>query len=418
MDLARPLGGAAVRNLGDLTVDDLTFGAALRSLHELAPSDVPDSISSVARRMGASDVSLFLIDFEQSTFFPVPTRGLSVDTPVAVASEGTQEGRAFFQRRLVESVVEGMTRVCVPIIEGSDCTGVLAFTMASPLDDSASRRCEELGMLAGAAISIAARYTDLFNLVRRRRAMSLPASIQWDLLPPLRLKTPESTSNGVLEPAYDVGGDCFDHAVNGNCVDVAIMDAMGHGLRSSVVSSLAVGSYRHDRREGQPLAVTHERLDKVLSDNFGGERFVTGQLAKLDVQSGRLSWINAGHPLPLHVRGDRVLAPLTCHPSLPWGLGSRLREEAEVELHSGDSVVFYTDGVIEGRGPSGEAFGIDRFVDLIERASAARQPADVILRTAINGVLEFQERRLRDDATIVWLTWEPRTAQPQVVSDR
>jgi serine phosphatase RsbU (regulator of sigma subunit) len=69
-------------------------------------------------------------------------------------------------------------------------------------------------------------------------------------------------------------------------------------------------------------------------------------------------------------------------------------------------VVFYTDGVIDGRGSSGESFGIERFVDLIERASAASEPADVIIRNAINGVLEFQHRRLRDDATIVWLNWD------------
>jgi serine phosphatase RsbU (regulator of sigma subunit) len=387
-------------------MNDLDFGPALRSLHELAPSDITDSLSSVARRMGAYDMTTYLIDFEQSTLFPVPDRGVHVDSPIGVTTEGTSEGQAFLERRLVATAAGDTTRVCVPIIEGCDCTGVLAFTLTSSLDDGLGRRCEELGMLVGAAISIAARYTDLFNLVRRRRAMSLPASIQWDLLPPLRLKTPEASSNGLLEPAYDVGGDCFDHAVNGLYVDVAIMDAMGHGLTSSILSSLAVESYRHDRREGQPLAVTHDRLDKVLAENFGGGQFVTGQLAKLDVQSGHLNWINAGHPLPLHVRGGRVLTSLACKPSLPWGLGGQLREEAETVLQPGDSVVFYTDGVIEGRAPSGESFGIDRFVGLIEQASAAREPGDVILRTAINGVLEFQDRRLRDDATIVWLTWE------------
>jgi serine phosphatase RsbU (regulator of sigma subunit) len=322
-----------------------------------------------------------------------------------VATEGTPEGRSFRGRELIETSVDDTTRMCVPIIEGSDCTGVLSFTVADAPDDAARRIYEELGMLAGVAISIAARYTDLFNVVRRRRAMSLPASIQWDLLPPLRLKTPEASSIGVLEPAYDVGGDCFDHAVNGSSLDMAIMDAMGHGLESSIVSSLAIESYRHDRREGQPLAVIHRRLDQVLADNFAGERFVTGQLAKLDVQSGRLTWLNAGHPLPLHVRGDRVIATLDCPPSLPWGLSGRLRHEAEVWLQPGDSVVFYTDGVIEGRGPSGEFFGIERFVDLIERSSSARLPSDVILRSAIGGVLDFQDHRLRDDATIVWLTW-------------
>ena len=64
---------------------------------------------------------------------------------------------------------------------------------------------------------------------------------------------PQVSSSGMLEPAYDVGGDCFDHSANGFAVDVAIMDAMGHGLGSRLISSLAVGSYRHDRREGQPL---------------------------------------------------------------------------------------------------------------------------------------------------------------------
>ena len=60
--------------------------------------------------------------------------------------------------------------MCVPILEGSDCTGVLTFTMAGDLDEDTCRRSEELGMLAGAAIAIAARYTDQFNLsVRARR---------------------------------------------------------------------------------------------------------------------------------------------------------------------------------------------------------------------------------------------------------
>ena len=387
-------------------MEDFEFGPTLRALHELAPSDLLDSLSRLAGRMGAHDLTAYLVDFEQTTLFPISDRGVHLDPLVGVPTQGTLEGQSFIERQLFTLPVGDLTRVCVPILEGSDCTGVIAFTLAGRIDDEIRERSEELGMLVGAAIAITARYTDLFNSVRRRRAMSLPASIQWDLLPPLRLKTPEAVSTGVLEPAYDVGGDCFDHAINGYVIDVAIMDAMGHGLNSSIVSSLAVESYRHDRREGQPLSVVHDQIDKVLAENFGGQRFVTGQLAKLNVQTGRLIWTNAGHPRPLHVRAGHVLGSLPCRPSLPWGLGGRLQEEAEEELEPTDSVVFYTDGVIEGRSPSGEAFGLDRFVDLIEQASADRLPSDVILRTAINGVLDYQDRRLRDDATIVWLTWE------------
>ncbi len=387
-------------------MDSPEFGPALRALYQLAPSDIADSLAQLAGTVGAYDTTIFLIDFEQSTLFPVPDRGAHVDSPIGVTTDGTLEGQSFVERRLASRASSGATRVCVPVLEGSDCTGVLAFTVMGDLDPDTRRHGEELGMLVGAAIAVAARYTDLFNLVRRRKAMSLPASIQWDLLPPLQLHTPEATSSGVLEPAYDVGGDCFDHAVNGFVIDVAIMDAMGHGLDSSIVSSLAIGSYRHDRREGQPLEVIHDRLDEVLAGRFGGDRFVTGQIARLDVQSGQLTWTNAGHPLPLHVRNGRVVGTLACRPSLPWGLRGRLAERAVETLEPGDSVVFYTDGVIEGRSPGGEPFGIDRFVDTIERAAASPIPSDVILRTAINGVLDYQDRRLRDDATIVWLSWE------------
>ncbi len=384
------------------------LGPTLRALRDLAPSDITDSLVRLVRRVGAYDITLYLIDFEQSTLVPIPDRTAHVDSPIGVSTQGTLEGTAFVERRLASETHGAATRVCVPIVEGSDYTGVLAFRVAGDLDAEVHERSEDLGMVAGAAIAVAARYTDLFNLVRRRKAMSLQASIQWDLLPPLRLKTPTATSSGVLEPAYDVGGDFFDHAVNGPTLDVAIMDAMGHGLHSSIVSSLAAGSYRHDRREGQPLSVIHRQLDRVIADNFHGEDFVTGQLARLDLASGHLSWINAGHPRPLHVRNGKVVSTLPCSPSLPWGLGSPLAQEAAVGLRPGDSVVFYSDGVVEGRlRAGGESFGTDRLISIIEDAAASSIPTDAILRLAIKAVLDYQDHRLRDDATILWLTWAP-----------
>jgi serine phosphatase RsbU (regulator of sigma subunit) len=261
-------------------------------------------------------------------------------------------------------------------------------------------------------IAVTARQTDLFNLVRRRRSMSLPASLQWDLLPPLRIDAPEGYSTGLLEPAYDVGGDSFDHAVNGFTLDVAIMDAMGHGLDSSLTAALAVGSYRHDRREGQPLSVIHRRLDAALAARFAGRSFVTGQLAQLDLRTGVLTWVNAGHPRPLLVRHGRFVDALSCRPSLPWGIGSELAEQAEEQLQPGDVVVFYSDGVVEGRSAEDALFGLDRFITGIERAVASSVSADLVLRRIIHDVLSHQDDRLRDDATILWMEWGPPDRAP------
>ena len=350
------------------------FGEVLRDVRNLAPSAVLDALFAMAQKAGAVDVVIYLVDFEQVVLTPLPTRSAHVDLPVTLPVAASRAGLAFMERRLVCDPLPEGTRVWVPVWEGSDCTGVLALTLGEELDDETRARCEELGLLAGCAIAVAARYTDLYNLVRRRKAMSLPAGMQWDLLPPLLLCTPEVTSAAVLEPAYDVGGDCLDHAINGLDLDVAILDAMGHGLSSSVASALVMGSYRHDRREGQALATIHRRLDEVVAQELKGEVFVTGQIGRLAVQTGQFAWINAGHPPPLLVRNGRVAKELACRPSLPWGLGGPLEEEAGEQLQRGDAILLYTDGVIEGRSPGGEPFGLDRLVAMVETAARAPSP--------------------------------------------
>jgi serine phosphatase RsbU (regulator of sigma subunit) len=388
-------------------VETPEFSRALLALEELSPSDITDTLLRLARRAGALEVVAYLVDFEQTVLFPVPDRAMHPDAPEGIAVAGTPAGTCFAERRPVTGDDDQGTRVWVPILEGSECTGVLALILGAGVTDETLEQCRQLGLLAGAVIAITARQTDLFNLVRRRKAMSLPASLQWDLLPPLRIDTPEAYSSGVLEPAYDVGGDSFDHAVNGFSLDVAIMDAMGHGLDSSLTSALAVGSYRHDRREGQSLPVIHQRLDAALAERFGGTTFVTGQLAQLDLRRGLLTWVNAGHPRPLLIRHGRFVDVLACRPSRPWGVGSPLVEQAEEQLHPGDVVVFYSDGVVEGRSADDSLFGLDRFISGIERAVASAVSADLILRRTIRDVMAHQENELRDDATIVWLSWDP-----------
>jgi serine phosphatase RsbU (regulator of sigma subunit) len=249
--------------------------------------------------------------------------------------------------------------------------------------------------------------SDTFNLHRRRKAMTLAASLQWDLLPPLVFKSPPVTVAGILEPAYEVGGDCFDYAINWPVLDVALMDSMGHGLNSAILAGLAMGCYRHDRRHGRTLAVMHQELDATVRDHCGGTEFVTGQLAELNVETGELQWTNAGHPLPLHIRGGQVIGDLRCAPTLPWGLGpaGSRPSVADVSLEPGDSVLFYTDGAIEGRASSGGGFGLDHLVDVVGQTASDQLAAEEIVRRIGRAVLEHHSERLDDDATLVIVHW-------------
>jgi hypothetical protein len=109
----------------------------------------------------------------------------------------------------------------------------------------------------------------------------------------------------ILEPAYDVAGDSFDYAINDNIVHLTVIDAMGHGLNAAILATLAISVYRHARRAGVGLAELHGLIDAAVDQQFGPDQFVTAQMVRLDIATGRLQWVNAGHPAPLLIRGHR-----------------------------------------------------------------------------------------------------------------
>jgi serine phosphatase RsbU (regulator of sigma subunit) len=209
---------------------------------------------------------------------------------------------------------------------------------------------------------------------------------------------------GMVEPAYDVAGDSFDYAVNGSVAHLAIFDAMGHGLEASRMATLAVAGYRHGRRHGMGLVETFMTIDEAVARSFGDEHFVTGQLASLDLASGRLAVAGGGHPRPLLLRGTAVVGELAGEVCTPMGLG-RPPVVAETQLERGDRVVFYTDGVTEARSPAGEEFGLARLGDLLGRAAAAQEVPAETMRRLTHSVLAHEAARLRDDATLMMVGW-------------
>src|SRR5205085_6098544 len=238
------------------------LGQALRTAHGADPASVPNVLAKIASGLGATDVVVYLDDFAQQTLEPLPTRMTHADLPRSEEVASTMAGRAFVGPGPVIAERSDSHRVWVPIIEGSDRTGVLAVTVPEASDEVVTA-CEELGLLTGYLIATHARSTDLYNLHRRRRALSLAASMQWDLLPPLVLKTNRMSVAGLLEPAYEVGGDCFDYALNDTVFDLGMFDPVGHGVRSALIAALCVGSYRHDRRESGGLQQMHASLERA-----------------------------------------------------------------------------------------------------------------------------------------------------------
>ncbi len=384
----------------------IDYGSALRAARDANTATTPQILAHAAAAIGATDLVVYLIDFGQTLLEPLPDHSAHASVPTTETVATTMAGRAFVDQQVTTADRDDGVRVWVPIVEGSDPTGVLAFTLPA-VNDEILRSCEELGMFAGYLIVAHARTTDLYNLYRRRRSMSLAASMQWDLLPPLVLKAGVVTIAGLVEPAYDVGGDCFDYAVNGSVLDVAIMDAMGHGLGSAMISSLAMGCYRHDRREGRSLEAMHSALGAAILARYRDHSFATGLLGRLDLGTGAFTWTNAGHPRPLLIRNGRVITELVSKPTPPWGIEGAPPTVATEALEPGDSVLFFTDGVTEARTPEGDFFGVDRLVDLTNRYASDLIRPDGILRRLVASVRDHQRSdSLADDATVVLVRWD------------
>lgn len=403
-DRANPDHGSAVdRSEG---FGERLLGSLLDRAHEMPPQMIAPLIAQEIAMIGGRDVEVLLQDYDQMTLVPLRGERLLVGDPQPI--DGSLAGRAFQTDVAVERTHGAGVRLFVPLLDGSDRVGVLVFTVDA-VDDHDRRLARRLAGLVADMLVTKNMYTDRFFQARRQKPMSLSAEMQWQLLPPLMMTTPQVAVAGALEPAYDVAGDSFDYALNDDILHVAMIDAMGHGLDAAVMATLAIGAYRHARRLGVELRDVYGAMDSALAGQFGPERFATAQMARLDVLSGRLWWVNAGHPAPLLLRGGRVVGPLDSPTTLPVGFGGATPIVTERTLQRGDRVLFFTDGVIEEHRVGGALFGVTRLKELLEVAEHDRSPVQETVRL-LSRTLMLERGATTDDATLLLLEWRGGTA--------
>jgi serine phosphatase RsbU (regulator of sigma subunit) len=398
--------------------DDLAVAYAaaldrvLRRARLMAPDQMPALAAEGARCLGAATTVMWLVDYEQSSLVPLlgpagaPDRAhLSVD--------GSLAGRAFRAVELVETDAVDGRRLWVPLLEGVERLGVLEVAVpndGSPLSEGLRTAFADLAHLLAELLVSKSTYTDHYEWFRRRQAMVLPAEMQHRLLPPLTFGTSRVVISGLLAPAYEVGGDAFDYALNGNLAHVAVFDAVGHGLQASLLANLAVSCYRNSRRAGLDLADAAAMIDGALDEMFGGERFVTALLGQLDIDTGLFRWINAGHPTPMLLRGAQVVKELEGPPSLPLGINALSGADgafpvSSESLQPGDRLLLLTDGVDEARTEDGAFFGRTRLAEFAAREAASGLATPEVMRRLQQAILRHQTGRLQDDATTLFVEW-------------
>ncbi|SEC29563.1 PP2C family protein-serine/threonine phosphatase [Streptomyces melanosporofaciens] len=383
------------------------LGALLDRAHEMPPQLIAPLVAEEVGRIGGRDVSILLQDYDQLVLAPLPGMGLMVGEPERI--DDTQAGRAFLSGTTVEQPQADDVRMFLPLLDGSDVVGVLAVTL-STVDDDDRRLLRRLAGLIADMLVTKNSYTDQFFRARRREPMTLAAEIQWSLLPPLTMVTPQVAVAGILEPAYDVAGDSFDYALNDNILHVAIIDAMGHGLDAAVLATVAIGAYRHARRADVGLAELYMFMDTAIDQQFGPDHFVTAQMMRLDIGTGHLQWVNAGHPAPLLIHDHRVVQALESPGTLPVGFGGAVPQISDQALSRGDRILFFTDGLIEEHRTGEEQFGEERMLEFVDRTGCVGEGVQEMVRSLSHTLMRERGGVTTDDATLFMVEWCGGTA--------
>jgi hypothetical protein len=368
---------------------------------ELAP---PDRLSAAAEKAAAAlgvRLTIYLADYEQQALHPlVPADSVGIDS--------TLPGRVFQQVRMLTA--EGNPpRLWVPLLDGVERLGVFAVEVDDVhdlYDPGLRAQCRWLSMLLGHLVTLTNQYGDGFDRVRLRKPRSIAGELIWSLLPPLTAGVDSFVVTAVVEPRYDVGGDVFDYSLSETTASLLILDAMGHDLHSGLIAATALSAYRAARHTGAGLFEQARAMDHVVGEQFGDNGgFATAVLAELDLRSGHLRYVNAGHPPPLLMRGGKVGKPLTGGRRIPLGLGTTELTVGEETLQTEDWLVLQTDGISEARDQAGNFFGEERLVDFLQREAAAGHPPPETARRLIKAVLTHQDGRLQDDATVLLARW-------------
>ncbi|MFI1567497.1 PP2C family protein-serine/threonine phosphatase [Streptomyces sp. NPDC020490] len=378
------------------------LGALLDRAHELPAHLIGPLVADVMERLGGRRPQILLQDYSQLLLVPLPGEGLADGDPQVI--DDSAAGGCFLDALPVELPEEDGVRVHLPLLDGGDQVGVMAVTL-DEVDDDDRRLLRRVAGLVADLLVTKHGYSDLFFQIRRGEEMSVAAEIQWSLLPPLAMIMPRVAVAGVLEPAYDVAGDSFDYALNGDILHVAMIDAMGHGLGAATMATVAIGAYRHARRLGIGLTEIYAYMDDAVAKQFGADHFVTAQMMRLDTTTGRLQWVNAGHPAPMLVRDHRVTHRLVGPTTLPVGLGGAEPEVSELGLERGDRVLCFTDGLIEEHTAGGEQFGEEQLIGLVNGLERTGRGVRAVARALSHTLKRARGGRTTDDATLLLVEW-------------
>jgi serine phosphatase RsbU (regulator of sigma subunit) len=318
---------------------------------------------------------------------------------------GTVYERVLRRQQTVRMADGGGERILVPVTETGDALGVIDLHLPRGADAVDFADIAAVAEALARIVVASRRHSDLMDWAQDTSPFSLAAEIQRRLLPgSYTCETERFTVAGWLEPANAVGGDTFDYSLDRDNLHLSVTDAVGNDVNAALLASVLLGSLRNSRRRGADLVSQARTANDALAAHAQVGQFVTGQLARVDLHTGTMTFVNAGHPFPYRVRDGQV-AEVELDIDMPFGLypGRDLRLR-RLQLSPGDRIVLVTDGMLERNAEDLDLPGM-------LRREARTHPRELVYELA-ETVLHATGGELHDDATVLCLDWRGGPDEP------
>ena len=269
------------------------------------------------------------------------------------------------------------TMLCLPMIGAkSELVGVIQVLNKKNgelFDKDDEDLLEALGSHAAIALQRAQLIESYVENQKLEETLRLAHNIQMSLLPkhfpPFPNKTDIIDIYASIEPAKEVGGDLYDFILlDENHLCFAIGDVSGKGIPAALFMAVTKTLLKATAHISLHPSKIIEKMNNFLSVDNEADMFCTFFCGILNLQTGRMSYSNAGHNPPYILRKDNSLESLTQPIGTALGVLEDLEfKSAETKIEKGESVFLYTDGVNEAMNEKFEEYGYPRMNAVLER---------------------------------------------------
>jgi serine phosphatase RsbU (regulator of sigma subunit)/anti-sigma regulatory factor (Ser/Thr protein kinase) len=342
----------------------------------------------------------------------MPVADIAPDDPLTLYLLGAHGAVELDKLNLTSPALSSMraagVKVAIPLISQGELVGLLCLGPRLSQQDYSTydrKLLNDLASQAAPAVRVAQLVQEQQAQAREReridQELRIARLIQQTLLPKNVPNLPGWQLAAYYQPARAVGGDFYDFLYyDDGRLGIVVGDVTDKGVPAALVMATTRSILRSSAEKLMTPGAVLEQSNNLLCPDIPPKMFVTCLYGILEPETGRLQYANAGHDLPYHRHGNQVEEMRAT--GMPLGLMPDMHyEEKETFLAPGDSILLYSDGLVEAHNADREMFSFPRLMQLVGESGGGTELIDFLLAQLATFTGPGWEQE--DDVTLVAL---------------